>query len=336
MKKFMCVLFFVSIFCFVSTIAFSAPIVLKAVTAFPKNNSNNDTVQMFVDKVNERCKGKLEIRWLGGPEVTAAFDQINALKSGTIDMLLYYPSGYMKQLMPEADAKGLTELAEWEERRTGAFELWEEIFAKRVNAKYIGRFHNLIPFMLYTNKKITKVDDFKGMKIRVMPLYVPFVKALGASPILIPPTDIHTAMERKVVDGFIWPRTGMVSWGLQEVTKYMLLPGFFQMEPATMINMDKWKQIPKDVQAIIMDVMKDIEYVATMRQLMIMEKEDNVKLKAGMEFIQLPPEEAKKLLQVIHDETWKFVIKSAPEYGPKLQKASSKKALPKAAFPWQE
>lgn len=336
MKKLICVLFFVSIFCFVSTIAFSAPLVLKAVTAFPKNHLNNDTVQTFVDRVNEKCKGKLEIRWLGGPEVTAAFDQPNALKSGTIDMILYYPYGYLKQLMPEAEAKGLSELAEWEERRTGAFELWEEIFAKRVNAKYIGRFHNLIPFMLYTNKKITKVDDFKGMKIRVMPLYVPFIKALGASPTILPPTDIHTAMERKVVDGFIWPRTGMISWGLQEVTKYMLLPGFFQMEPATMINMNKWKQIPKDVQAIIMDVMKDIEYIATMRQLMIVEKEDNVRLKAGMEFIQLPPEEAKKLLKVIHDATWEFVIKSAPEYGPKLQKASSKKALPKGAFPWQE
>ncbi|HPU28982.1 MAG TPA: TRAP transporter substrate-binding protein DctP [Syntrophorhabdaceae bacterium] len=336
MRKIFFVLCFVSMFCFFSTIAFSQPIVLKAVTAFPKNHLNNDTVQMFVDKVNERCKGKLEIRWLGGPEVIAAFDQPNALKKGTIDMILYYPFGYLKQLMPEAEAKGLSELAEWEERKSGAFQLWEEIFANRINAKYIGRFHNLIPFMLYVNKKITKVEDFKGMKIRVMPLYVPFIKALGASPILIPPTDIHTAMERKVVDGFVWPRTGMISWGLQEVTKYMILPGFFQMEPATMINMDKWKQIPKDVQKIISDVMQDMEYVATMRQMMIMEKEDNVRRKAKMEFIELPSEEAQKLLKIIHDETWKFVIQSAPEYGPKLQKATTKKAVPKGAFPWQE
>lgn len=127
----------------------------------------------------------------------------------------------------------------------------------------------------------------------------------------------------------------MISWGLQEVTKYMLSPGFLQMDSGTMINMDKWKQIPKDLQAIITEVMKDMEYVATMRQMMIIEKEDNVRLKAGMEFIQLPPEEAKKLLKIIHDETWNFVLKSAPEYGPKLQKASSKKALPKGAFPWQ-
>ena len=334
MKKFIGVLFLVSIFCFVSTIAFSAPMVLKAVTAFPKNNANNDGIQMFIDKVNEQAKGKLEIRWLGGPEVTAAFDQINALKSGTLDMLLYYPFGYMKQLMPEAEAKGLTELAEWEERKTGAYELWEDIFAKRVNAKYLGRFHNLIPFMMYANKKITKVEDLKGMKMRCMPLYVPFLKALGASPILLPPTDIHTAMERKVVDGFLWPRVGMTSWGLHEVTKYMILPGFFQMEPATMINMNKWKQIPPDVQEIIMKAMKDAEYIATMRQMMIIQAEDNVRLKAGMEFVTMPPEEADRLLTVVKDETWKFLIKSAPENGPKLQELSSKKAVPKGAFPW--
>jgi TRAP-type C4-dicarboxylate transport system substrate-binding protein len=336
MKKVAFVVFCVSVFLFVSSAAFGAPMVLKAVTAFPKNHLNNDTVQMFVDKVNERCKGKLEIKWLGGPEVTAAFDQINALKSGTMDMILYYPFGYMKQLMPEAEAKGLSELAEWEERRTGAFELWGEIFAKRVNAKYIGRLHNLTPFMLYTNKKITKLEDFKGMKIRVMPLYVPFIKALGATPIMLPPTDIYTALERKVVDAFIWPRTGMISWGLQEVTKYMMLPGFFQMEPATMINMDKWNKIPKDVQAIILETMKEMEYIASMRNFMIMEKEDNVRRKAGMEFIQLPPEEATKLSLVVIEKTWEYVIQSAPEYGPKLQKASSKKALPKGAFPWQE
>ncbi len=336
MRKSFAVLLFVAVFCFFSTAAFSAPLVLKAVTAFPKNHLNNDTVQMFVDKVNEKCKGKFEIKWLGGPEVVAAFDQINALKAGTMDMILYYPFGYMKQTMPEAEAKGLSELAEWEERRTGAFELWEEIFAKRVNAKYLGRFHNLCPFMLYTNKKVTKIDDFKGMKIRVMPLYVPFIRALGASPIMIPPTDIHTSMERKVVDAFVWPRTGMISWGLQEVTKYMMLPGFFQMEPATMINMEKWKQIPKDVQTIIQDTMKEYEYIASMRNFMIMEKEDNVRRKAGMEFIRLPPEDGKKLLQVVNDKTWEYVIQSAPDYGPKLRKATTKKALPKNAFPWQE
>jgi len=170
--------------------AWSQTIVLKAVTAFPKTHLNNDPVPAFIEDVNKRAQGRLRIDWLGGPEVFAAFDQVTALKAGTVDMILYYPFGYMKGMMPEADAKGLSELAEWEERKTGAFELWGEIFEKRVNAKYLGRLHNNVTFNVFCNKRIDKLADFKGMKMRVMPLYIPFMRSIGASPVTMPPTDI--------------------------------------------------------------------------------------------------------------------------------------------------
>jgi TRAP-type transport system periplasmic protein len=310
-------------------------IVIKGITAFPKNHSNVDPVQLFIDRVNKRAAGRLRIDWVGGPEVIQTFDQIHALKAGTMDMLLYYPFGYMKPLMPECWAKGLSKLSAWEERKTGAHELWQEIFAKRVNAQYLGQLHSTLPFTIYTNKPVAKLDDFKGMKIRVMPLYIPFIKALGAAPITIPPTEIYTSMERGVVDGFMWPREGMASFGLQEVTKYMLDLPLFQVEPATMINMNKWKTIPKDLQDMIMEVMQDMEYVGTMRYLMLDQKESEVKKAAGVKQITLSPEEAAKLVKLADDVTWDFVTESAPEYAPKLRKASSKEALPKGAFPWQ-
>ena len=313
----------------------SAPIVIKAVTAFPKNHLNNDPVPIFVDKVNKRAQGKVKIDWIGGPEVIKTFDQIHALKAGTMDMLLYYPYGYMKPLMPEAWAKGLTELAEWEERETGAFQLWQEIFEKRVNAKYLGRLHNLLPFMVFSNKKIQRIEDFKGMKMRVMPLYIPFLKALGAAPVTIPPTEIYTSMERGVVDGFMWPNVGMISFGLQEVTKYVLEPGVFQMEPATMVNMNKWKQIPEDLQALIMEIMKDMEYIGTMRNELIVRKEDRIRKEAGMETIQLPSEEAKKFVEICYNKTWEYVIEMAPDYAPQLRSLTSRNALKKGTFPWQ-
>jgi TRAP-type C4-dicarboxylate transport system substrate-binding protein len=190
--------------------------------------------------------------------------------------------------------------------------------------------------MVFSNKKIEKIGDFKGMKIRVMPLYIPFMKALGAAPITIPPTEIHTAMERGVADGFMWPNVGMVSWGLQEVTKYVIEPGVFQMEPATMVNLDKWNKIPKDLQKLMMDVMEDMEYIATMRNTLIVEKEDRIRKKAGMKTIQLPPGEAEKFRAICYEKTWELVIKNAPEYAPKLRQLSSKKALPKGAFPWMD
>jgi len=321
---------------FYATSASSGPIVLKAVTMFPKNHLNNDPVHIYVEKVNKACQGRLKIDWLGGPEVIKGFDQPHAIKAGTIDMILYMAFGYCKSLMPEAEAQGLSELAIWEERKTGAYDLWREIFEKKLNARYIGRLHSLCPFMVYVNKKIQTLDDFKGLKIRVMPLYIPFMKALGASPVTIRPPEIYTAMERGVVDGFMWPNAGVISWGLQEVTKYVIRPGVFQMEPATLINMKKWQTIPSDLQEIILEVIKDVEYIGSMRNFMIMEAEDKIRKAAGMQDIVLPPEEANKFVKTAYEATWDIVIKSAPEYGPKLRQLSSKSALPKGAFPWQQ
>jgi len=337
MKKLAWVVVSVFFLCFLTvTTAQSGPVVIKAITAFPKNHLNNDPVSMFIDKVNSRAEGKVKIDWIGGPEVIATFDQIHALKAGTIQMILYYPFGYMKSVMPEAECKGLTQLAEWEERKTGAYDVWCEIFEKRVNAKYLGRFHSLLPFTVFSNKKIEKVDDFKGLKMRVMPLYIPFLKALGASPVTIPPSEIYTSMERGVVDGFMWPNVGMASFGLQEVTKYQMEPGVFQMEPATMINLDAWKKIPADAQAIIMDVMKDMEYIASMRNGLIEEKELGIRAAAGMQTMTLSPAEAEKFRNVAYEETWKVVIQNAPEYAPKLRELSSRSALPAGTFPWQK
>lgn len=315
---------------------FAKEVVIKGVTAFPKNHLNNDPIQIFIDKVNNRAAGKVKIEWVGGPEVIKTFDQVQALKMGMIDMLLYYPFGYMKPLMPESWCKGLSELSEWEERKTGAFELWSEIIEKRINAKYLGRFHSLLPFTMFLNKEVKTLSDFKGLKIRVMPLYIPFVKALEAAPVTIPPSEIYTSLERGVVDGFMWPDVGMVSFGLQEVTQYSMEPGVFQMEPATMINMNKWKQIPAEAQEIIMQVMQDMEYIASMRNELLVQKEHRIRAAAGMKTIQLPPDQAAEFRKIVYDKTWEFVIQEAPENGPKLRELTSRSTLPKGTFPWQD
>jgi TRAP-type C4-dicarboxylate transport system substrate-binding protein len=305
------------------------PILIKGVTAFPRTHVNNDPVPLFIEEVNKRAQGRLKIDWLGGPEVFAAFDQIHAVKAGTVDMIIYYPFAYMKSLMPEAEAKGLSQLPEWDERKSGAFELWIEIFEKRVNAKYLGRFHNNINFHVYSNKRFEKIADFKGVNIRTMPLYIPFMRGLGANPVTLPPTEMYTSMERGVVDGFMWPRWGITGFGMQEVTKFLVEPGVFQIEPATMINLDRWKKIPKDLQDILMETMKEYEQIATKRVFALVEQEDKVREKAGMRTIRLLPEEGEKFIKLAYDTTWEQIIKVAPEYGPKLRKASSKAALSK-------
>jgi len=300
----------------------SDKIVLKATTVFPKNALWNMNVPLLVKMIEEDSGGRIKINWLGGPEVIKSFDQAEALRRGTIDMVLFNSFGYYKSIMPVSQAKGLSECYPWEERENGAYDLWDKLFQEKANAKYIGSMANTLPFYIYLNKKISKLEDLKKMSIRVMPLYVPMLKKLGANPVTIPPPEIYTALQRGVVDGFIWPV--MISdFGWHEVTKYVVEPGIFQTEAGAFMNLDKWNKIPKDLQDVIINSMKVMEYIGEGNVLRAAQKELAKQKAAGIKKIILPPAEGDKLRRIAYEETWKEVIKNAPVYGPKFRELSS-------------
>lgn len=300
-------------------------IVLKGVTAFPRSAAENESIPPLRDLVQRKSGGQLKINWLGGPEVIKSFDQGEALRKGTVDMILFTPVGYFTTFSPIFQAKGLSAYTGWEERAIGAFDLWVKVFREKVNAEYLGAMQWGLKFHIFSNRKITKIGDFKGMKIRVSPLYIPFVKALGAAPITIPPPDIYTSMQRGVVDGFVWINTGIPTWGWHEVTKYMVSPGFFQMEDATMANLDKFNSLPKNLQKALKDSTEIMEGIGSYMSLLRNKEEWNVMRSAGMEEINLPPEDAKKFLDLAYQATWKVILEQDPVYGPQFQKLISKK-----------
>ena len=301
------------------------PISIKALTPFPINAISNQPFPLFLDTIKKRSQGRLIIDWRGGPEIIKDVDQPEALKKGAIDMIIWTSFGYLKSHVSCAEAEGLSELSAWKERESGAFNLWSEILKKNLNAKYLGKPWSLSPFAIYSKKPIHKIEDFKGLKIRVMPLYISFIKALGAAPVTLPMTELYTALERGVVDGFMFIDYGITSFGLHEVVKYKIYPPVFQQETATLINMDVWNKIPKDLQELVTDAFIDFEYISTAFLLELKNNEWQVCEKAGMSIINLPSEEAKKFRKIAYDATWEVVIKDSPDYGPKLRELLIKK-----------
>ena len=64
----------------------AAPSELKAATSFPRNSIWEIGFFMFVDRVNERGKGKLKLNYVGGPEAIPAFQLFDAVRSGVVDV----------------------------------------------------------------------------------------------------------------------------------------------------------------------------------------------------------------------------------------------------------
>jgi len=311
-----------------ASVGIAAPkkVTIKAVSAWPKTVYEVQNFLKFIEMVNQNVKkqypGQLEIKYAGGPEVIPNREQVEAARNGLVDMV-FTTDGYYVSAVPEANALSLTKIRPWEERARGVNDFLDKIHREKVNCVYLGRMGNGLPFMVYLTKSV-KSADLTGLKIRCSPTHINFLKSLGAQPLVIPPPDVYTALERGVVDGFVWIAGLIDDWGWQEVTKYIINVPFYTGANVVLINKKKWDQIPQHLQKLLIETEEQAEHYTIDRAQALMKKKFEAYRKLGIQFINLPPAEAKKFSDAAYSALWNVVIKKSPENGPKLREMVSK------------
>ena len=273
-----------------------------------------DRVNPFLDAVNKRLEGEVRIDLVGGAEVVGIFEQADAIKSGVIDFHLYQARGMPAALIPCVLVGDMSQYSGAGERESGAFDVWEEAYAQFLNSQYLGSFDNGdgMPFHLWLNEPIEKIEDLKGLKLRAYGAFEAVAKALGASPILMPLTEIYTAMQRGVVDGYITNSPTVRDQKLYEVSKYVIYPGFFQSTSSAYMNLDTWNSLSKHAQDVIKEeVIKveelGVEWLRTGNKEAMQEAMDG-----GLEIHELSPAEGKRLVDTAYEAGWKFALEKDP------------------------
>jgi TRAP-type C4-dicarboxylate transport system substrate-binding protein len=295
-------------------------VTLKAVTAWPKTASDNKSLDFFLESVAQQVAkkypGELKINLVGGPEAVKITDQVHAAQTGMVD-IVHTTNAYYVHLLPEADAMKLSNFTPWEERANGAWAYYNELHEKK-GLYFLGRIGTDLPFSLYLTKPI-KTADLKGFNIRVSPMYLQLVKGLGGNPVVIPPTEVYTALERNVVDGYGWPTIGIREWGWEKHTKYIVEPSFYTGPHPMVMNLKTWNGLSKKFQDVIMEAAMEAEKKIVAYYKEEINKEFSLLKKAGLQVIDLPPAEKEKFLKVAYDEGWKDILAKCPETGPKLK-----------------
>jgi TRAP-type C4-dicarboxylate transport system substrate-binding protein len=297
-------------------------VTLRVGSAFSENISYVVRMQQMFEKINKEGKGTLQMNFIGGPKAIPPFEIGNAVKTGVIDMALTSGTFYTN-LMPEADALKMAQMSVTEQRKNGAFDLINEIWAKKANMYYLGRTGELQPFYIYLTKKIDK-PDLTGLKLRITPVYRDFFQALGATVINTAPGEVYTALERGVVDGYGWPLTGLFDLNWQKMTKYRVDPGFYNGEVSLVMNLDSWKKLNQKQRALLQKHMLALE--AENADYWKKNSEDELKRQeqAGIQAIKFDAETTKQYLQKAYDTGWAGILKASPENGPRLKQALSK------------
>ncbi|MGB7572760.1 MAG: TRAP transporter substrate-binding protein DctP [Thermodesulfobacteriota bacterium] len=331
MSRKLTVLFFTTLFTFGVLSMMGGPVkaesfTLKAVTGWPKTASEYKAFTIFTDLVEQmvakKYPGELKIQYVGGPEAVKTMDQVQACQRGMVDMV-FTTNAYYVSVLPEVDALKLSVFTPAEERAKGAWVYINQLHEK-IGLYYLARLGLGIQFHLYLEKPI-KTADLKGFNIRVSPMYLQVIKGLGGNPVAIPPTEVYSALERNVVDGYCWPSVGIRDWGWDKQTKYVVDPGFYQVPNPLLMNVNARNKLPKKLQNLLTEAAAEAEKKVVALFDDLAKQERPVLLKEGIQVITLPPAESERFLKVAYEEGWKDILGKSPQTGATLKELLTKK-----------
>jgi TRAP-type transport system periplasmic protein len=257
-------------------------------------------VEKFAELVAQKSGGKFTVRPFPGGTLGPDLQTVSAMQGGTMEMTVMNASllaGNVKEMAVfdfpflfnntrEADAvadgpvgrKLLDKLAE---RGLVGLAYWDLGFRQIHTAK----------------KPITKADDFNGLKMRVIPtpLYVDFMKALGASPVPMPFTETYTAMEQGAIDGMTNPLLNILDGKYNEVSKHLTLTNHMYTPQAVIVSKKFWDKLSPTEQKILRDAAQE---TAVIQRKVARDEAAKVLAelkKRGMNVVELPPTEVARL-----------------------------------------
>ena len=215
--------------------------------------------KMLADYINfHGRKCNLSVEFYHSGTVYKAKELLPACMSGALDIVSIVPP-YLEGSIPSVGASALPFAwknkyvhKEAEKRGTPYFKLMDNAFDKRglliLGLTYAG-YQNFV-----SNKPLTKLEDWKGVKVRVSgPIYSKAVKAIGAIPVSMPSGEVYTSLQRGVVDAAMASDVGIKSRKLGEVTKYQSIIDAFAIDWVFFMNKAKFNSLSKEQQKVVLN-----------------------------------------------------------------------------------
>ena len=269
----------------------------------------DDLAQKLQDTVKEQSGGELSIQFFRGGELVATDQFLDAVTSGTID-IVHGTGGYWSGQvdignidigLPGAwtsveEAKAIFDSAEVVDVMNEAYTEAGAVFLMK------GYGHD---YDLLTKEPVTSLSDLQSRKIRATSAVAKVLDKFSIPTVFLPAQELYIAMSTAVIDGAIYG--GPVEYEqlkLNETAKYytrlnMLMPGWTDTYLA---NPDTWNKLSDEQRKILSDALaqyaEDIYAWLAENNQAVADKGD------VFEFATLPEADAKALTQAAQEAVW--------------------------------
>lgn len=212
----------------------------------------------FAEIVAAKSGGKLNVRQFPGGQLGGDLPTVSALQGGTVDFTVLNAGllvGLDKRFAMLDFPFMFNSAEEADKIVDGA--IGKKLFDGLTDKGLVGLAYWELGFRNVTNSKlpITKIEDFKGIKLRVLqsPLFIDLFNTLGANTVPLPWPEVYPALEQKVVDGQENPFPTILGAKLQEVQKFVSETRHIYNAQSMLISKKTWDDFSADEKKIIQD-----------------------------------------------------------------------------------
>jgi len=228
-------------------------------TAYPAAlDQLQGAAQRLAKTVEEMSAGRFRIEVFPGGQIMQPFECFDAASQGKIEAYMG-TAQYWRDKEPAIEwfctipfGMNPQGMAAWYDQGDGE-KLMAEAYAPL----------NIVPRPGYSNapqmggwfrKKISAIDDFKGLRMRIPNLGGTVYARIGATTVVTPASEIYASLERGVIDAAEWvgPHDDMIL-GLHKTARYYYYPGWH--EPGTVqefgFNKKAYDALPVDLRRML-------------------------------------------------------------------------------------
>jgi len=219
-------------------------------------NPRHEAAVKFAEVVKAKSSGRIEVQVAPSGQLGDDAAMVTALRTGALDMSAN-SQGAVANAVPEYAAYGMPFMFS---SPAAAFKLLDGPLGKELADKsaekgliLLGTWDNGIRQMTNSKRPIAKVEDVKGLKMRVPPdaTLVDIMTALGAEAQQIKFAELYVALQQGVVDGQENPLANIHASKLYEVQKYLAMTNHqFQMTPF-LIGKRTWDKLSAADKAVL-------------------------------------------------------------------------------------
>jgi C4-dicarboxylate-binding protein DctP len=287
------------------------PIIIKFSHVVALDTPKGKAAEKFKQLAEERTHGRVKVEVYPNSQLYKDKEELEALQLGAVQMLAPSVSKFGPLGIKEFEAFDLPYIFPSVEalRRVSDGPIGKSLFKKLEPKGIIGLGYWDNGFSVITsNKPIHKLDDFRGLKMRIQSSKVleATYRSLGSLPQVLAFSEVYQALQTGVVDGGENTPSNIYTQKFYEVQKYLTVSDNTYIGYALIVNKKFWEGLPADIRGELETAVKD----ATAYCNSIAEQENRdalakIKASGNVEFYVLSDKEKaewRKGLLKVHEE----------------------------------